>query len=225
VRILAVSDEVAEGFWTADVRRYQPDLVVSCGDVPFELLAWINDATGAPLVFVPGNHDPDLGGYRPTRRGLVLRAGIPVTPPWPPGAINVDGRVVDVAGLRVAGLGGSRRYEAGPNQYTDRQQSRRVRRLIARVRRLRPARPMDIVIAHAPNAGVGDSRADDPVHQGFQAFHQLVSILEPRLFLHGHIGAAAGRTERHLGPTRVVNVFDHQVLELDRWAVTAAGGA
>ena len=34
-------------------------------------------------------------------RGLVLRAGIPVTPPWPPGAINVDGRVVDVAGPAV----------------------------------------------------------------------------------------------------------------------------
>jgi hypothetical protein len=224
VRILAVSDEVAEDFWTADVSRTQPDLVISCGDVPFDLLAWINDATGAPLVFVPGNHDPDLSGYRSTRRGLVLRAGIPVTPPWPPGAINVDGRVVDVAGLRVAGLGGSRRYEPGPNQYTERQQSRRARRLIARVRRLRPPCPVDIVIAHAPIAGVGDTGADDPVHQGFQAFQRLVSILEPRLFLHGHINGAASRTERHMGPTRVVNVFDHQLLELDRWAVAAAGG-
>jgi hypothetical protein len=224
VRILAVSDEVAADFWTAGVSRYEPDLVVSCGDVPFDLLAWITDVTGAPLVFVPGNHDPDLGGYRRTRRGLVLRAGIPVSAPWPQGAINVDGRVEDVAGLRVAGLGGSRRYQAGPNQYTDRQQSRRVRRLMAQVRRTRPPRPVDIVIAHAPIAGVGDGGAEDPVHQGFEAFHRLVSILEPRLFLHGHVDGAARRTERHVGPTRVVNVFDHQLLELGGAAVHAAGG-
>src|ERR1700691_2951786 len=76
-----------------------------CGDVPFDLLTWLAAVAEAPLVFVPGNHDPDLSGYRQTRRGLVLRAGLPVESPWPAGAINVDGRVVDVAGLRVAGLG------------------------------------------------------------------------------------------------------------------------
>ena len=39
---------------------------------------------------------------------------------------------MDVAGLRVAGLGGCRRYRHGPNQYTDRQQARRGRSLIRR---------------------------------------------------------------------------------------------
>jgi hypothetical protein len=223
VRILAVSDEVAEPLWTPDVRRYEPDLVVGCGDVPFDLLAWIADTTETPLVFVPGNHDPDLGGYRHTRRGLVLRAGIPVTPPWPPGAINADGRVVDVAGVRIAGLGGSRRYQRGPNQYTERQQARRVRRLISRVRHRRPSGPVDIVIAHAPIAGVGDTGPDDPVHQGFQAFHRLVARLQPDFFLYGHVKGAASRTEHRIGATRVVNVFDHQLLELDRGAVPAGG--
>jgi Icc-related predicted phosphoesterase len=224
VRILAVSDEVAEHLWTPEVRQYEPDLVVGCGDVPFDLLAWVADTTEAPLIFVPGNHDPDLGGYRRTRRGLVLQAGIPVTPPWPPGAINVDGQVVDIAGLRVGGLGGSRRYQSGPNQYTERQQARRVRRLITRARRRRPRGPVDIVIAHAPIAGVGDTGSDDPVHHGFQAFHRLVSALEPRFFLHGHVDGVAGRSAHRIGGTRVVNVFDHQVLEFDRGALPATGG-
>jgi Icc-related predicted phosphoesterase len=136
----------------------------------------------------------------------------------------VDGRVVDVAGVRVAGLGGSHRYEPGPNQYTDRQQSRRVRRLIAQIHRRQPPRPMDIVLAHAPIAGMGDGGEDDRAHQGFRAFQRLVTILEPRLFLHGHINGAAGRTERHIGTTRVVNVFDHQLIELAGAAPHAAEG-
>lgn len=60
---------------------------------------------------------------------IVSCDDLPDTPPWPPGAINADGRIVDVAGLRRAGLGGSPRYRGGPNQYTDRQQARRARGL------------------------------------------------------------------------------------------------
>ena len=35
------------------------------------------NALDVPLVFVPGNHDPDLSGYRMSRTGLTLRAGLP----------------------------------------------------------------------------------------------------------------------------------------------------
>ena len=73
------------------------------------------NALDVPLVFVPGNHDPDLSGYRsvpgrPDAAGRVFPPG----PPWPDGAVNADGRVVDVAGLRMAGLGGCLRYSDGP---------------------------------------------------------------------------------------------------------------
>src|SRR5262249_30831515 len=81
-----------------------------------------------PLVFVPGNHDPDISGYRTSRAGLSLRAGLPAEPPWPAGAISAERRVVDAAGLRLAGLGGSRRYSGGPHQYTGGQPDRPGRR-------------------------------------------------------------------------------------------------
>ncbi len=156
MRILAVADEVAEHLWAPEVRQYQPDLVVGCGDVPFDLLGWIADRTGAPLVFVPGNHDPDLSGYRQTRRGLVLRAGIPVPQPWPPGAINVDGRWSTSPGCGspawVARLG------TGEVPISTRSASRigGCDALLHRARRQRPTRPVDIVLTHAPIAGVGD---------------------------------------------------------------------
>lgn len=221
---MAVSDEVAENFGTTDVKRCEPDLIVGCGDVPFALLEWLANATEAPLLFVPGNHDPDLSGYRTTRRGLVLRAGLPAEPPWPPGASNVDGRVVDVGGLRVAGLGGCRRYEPGPNQYSERQQGRRGRRLLARTRWQRPRRRVDVLIAHAPMAGVGDAGPDDPVHQGFAALRDLVAAMRPRLFLYGHVTPAQGRIEHRVGETRAINVFDHQFVDLEGAAVGAPEG-
>ena len=132
LRVLAVSDVVDEGLWADIGPARGADLILGCGDLPFEYLGYLMNALDVPLVFVPGNHDPDLSGYRVSRAGLTLRAGLPARPPWPDGAVSADGRVVDVAGLRIAGLGGCRRYRPGPNQYSDRQQARRARRLAAR---------------------------------------------------------------------------------------------
>src|SRR5258708_13712025 len=81
------------------------------------------NALDVPLVFVPGNHDPDVSGYRLSRAGLTLRAGLPARPPWPDGAVNADARVVDLAGRRLPGLGGGpgasrRRPHAAPARPT-----------------------------------------------------------------------------------------------------------
>lgn len=215
MRVLALSDEVDERLWATDLRRLAPDLIVGCGDVPFETLGQLADATGAPTVFVPGNHDPDLSGYRMTREGLVVHAGFVGEAPWPAGTIHADGRVVEVSGVAVAGLGGSPRYRSGPNQYTERQQARRVRRLIRRARwqtRRRGVR-VSIVVTHAPPKGVGDD--DDPPHRGFDCLHDLVSTLRPQLLLHGHVNPLGGPREHRLGATRVINVFDHRLIQLD----------
>jgi hypothetical protein len=151
------------------------------------------NALDVPLVFVPGNHDPDLSGYRTSRAGLILRAGLPARPPWPDGAINADGRVVDVAGLRIAGLGGCLRYSGGPNQYTDRQQARRAMALRARARWHRPHRGggIDVLMTHAPPRGIGDG--DDLPHRGFTALHGLAEALHPMLLLHGHVHPGEAR--------------------------------
>jgi hypothetical protein len=218
VRVLAVSDAVEEGLWADIGPARGADLIVGCGDLPFEYLGYLMNALDVPLVFVPGNHDPDLSGYRLSRAGLTLRAGLPARPPWPDGAVSADGRVVDVAGLRIAGLGGSRRYRPGPNQYSDRQQARRARRLAARawlhgVRR-GGHHGLDVLITHAPPRGVGDG--SDPVHQGFPALNVLAGRLEPAVLLHGHVDPnPAGRRDHRLGRTLVRNVTGWQLFDLE----------
>jgi hypothetical protein len=167
----------------------------------------------APLAFVAGNHDPDVSGYTAARNGLVLRAGLPAEPPWPAGAMNADGHVVDVAGLRIAGLGGCVRYSDGPNQYTPRQQRRRARRLIIRARwlRFRDGRGVDVVLTHAPPLGVGDG--NDGVHRGFAAHLDLMARLRPLLLLHGHVPVRTG--ELRWDGTAVRNVVGRRVLEIE----------
>src|SRR5436309_7305241 len=150
VRVLAVSDDVDEALYADPGVARGAGLILACGDLPFYYLDYLMNALDVPLVFVPGNHDPDVSGYRVARSGLVLRAGLPASPPCPGGAVCADGRVVDAAGLRVAGLGGCRRYSVGPNQYTDRQQGRRARALGRRAarRQRRDRKKVDVLLTH-----------------------------------------------------------------------------
>jgi predicted phosphodiesterase len=215
VCVLAVSDEVDERL-LADLGPVRAaELVVACGDLPFEYLRYLMNGLDVPLVFVPGNHDPDLSGYRNSRAGLVLRDGLPARAPWPDGAVNADRRIVDIAGLRVAGLGGCRRYGSGPNQYSDRQLARRARSLRrkARWQRLHGGRPVDVLLTHAPPRGVGDGA--DPAHWGFTALHGVVAGLRPAMLLHGHVlPYDAASPQQQLGATAVRNVAGRHLLDI-----------
>jgi hypothetical protein len=211
VRALAVSDEVVAGL---PAGRRRVDLVLAAGDLPFDYLAELCDVTDRPGVLVPGNHDPDLSGFS-QRAGLWLRAGQPARWPGPAGFADADGVVVDVAGLRIAGLGGCVRYRCGPNQWTQREQARRARTLLRRAARLRrrDGRGVDVLLTHAPPRHCGD-REDGP-HHGFDCLHGVVRALRPRLLVHGHIHPHGEPVpDRMLGDTRVVNVVGRRVLEI-----------
>jgi Calcineurin-like phosphoesterase len=214
VRVLAVADEVDDGLVAGLSGARSADLILACGDLPASYLAELMNATDAPLVFVPGNHDPDLSGYRQTRAGLITRSGFPARPPWPPGAVSADVAVADVAGLRIGGLGGCLRYEPGPNQYSERRQARRARRLrsLARRRARRDHRPVDVLLTHAPPRGLGDG--DDPAHRGFACYYDLLAALAPAALLHGHVRPSGGPAVRMAGTTAVCNVMGWRLLDI-----------
>ena len=216
-RILAVADEIDPGLTFETLKRLEPDLILSCGDLPFDELERMVDATNVPLLYVPGNHDPALRARRePIAFPMTLAPSDLIDPPGPRGCTNLDGRIEDAAGLRVAGLGGSLRYREGPNQYTQGQMHRRARRLARRaaLRRRLGGRSVDVFVTHAPPRGVGDEDRD-PVHHGFEAFHQIVRRMRPRLLVHGHVHPyGIERPDRELDGTRVVNVVPYRLLDL-----------
>jgi hypothetical protein len=192
VRVLAVADEVVDGLLCGLAEQIAPDLVLGAGDLPFDYLETLATRSDAPCVYVPGNHDRDLSGFRRGRSGWT-RAGLPATDPGPRGAVNADGRVVSVAGLRIAGLGGSIRYNGGPNQYREQAQRRRAKALhrreamAARIHRLRGRHParVDILLTHSPAQGYGDET--DAPHRGFACLIGLVRALRPQALVHGHV--------------------------------------
>jgi hypothetical protein len=212
-KALVVADEVDERLWTDAVRGCAVDLVIGAGDLPYDYLAFLAGALDVPCVFVPGNHDPDLSGY--TRYGgLSMKDGFPTAWPGPAGGVNADGRVVDVAGIRFAGLGGSIRYNGGPNQWTQRQQARRARGLVRRawLRRRRDGRDVDVLLTHSPPSDLGDR--PDPPHRGFTCLHRTIDVLHPKWLLHGHIHPHGEPVpDRVVGDTRIRNVVGHRIME------------
>lgn len=207
VRVLAIADEESEALWGDGLEELRPDLIVSCGDLPFEYLENLVSRTDRPLLYVPGNHDPDL---RPVRDVFAPLTAQPEAL-GPPGCESIDGRIVEAAGLRIAGLGGSVRYRPGPNQYTQREMAWRARRLRARAWLSR--KPVDLLVTHSPPAGYGDS--DDAPHHGFSALVPLASQLAPRLLIHGHVNNYGPKgAHPTIGRTTVVNAIPFKLIEV-----------
>jgi Icc-related predicted phosphoesterase len=164
-----------------------------------------------PLLYVPGNHDPNV---KPTDTTFVpLDHRVPI--PGPEGCDNVDGRITEVQGLRVAGLGGSLRYKDGPNQYTQAQMRWRAINLEFRIRlkRVASGRKVDVLITHAPPFGVAS--AEDAAHVGFVAFNRIITGLHPQLLVHGHLHPfGKAQPERRVNGTRIVNAIPSRLIEL-----------
>lgn len=215
VRILAVADEVAESLFSQRLLSIRADLVLGAGDLPWGYLEFICSMIDAPMLFVPGNHDPEVPSSRPSRTGLHLVAGMPTADPRPHGARNIDLDVVDVAGLRIAGLGGCVRYRPGPNMYTQREYVKLGTELVRKARRLRRREPgpVDILLTHAPPRGLGDE--EDRPHHGIAALHDVIAELQPRWHLHGHIHPYGQKMpDRSLGATTVRNVIPYRVMKI-----------
>jgi len=206
MKILAVTDEIVERIYSLASSGHFADveLVLSCGDLSYTYLEYLVTVLSVPLCYVPGNHDPI---YDP--RWDNSRAE---------GCKNIDGRVVRVRGLSLAGLGGSPRYRPeGVNQYTQFEMTRRVIRLLPSLlwNRLRYGRALDILVTHSPPFGVHDE--ETRAHRGLHALNWLVGWAKPRYHLHGHVHFHRRNlvpSTTSLGPTQVVNVYPYRLIEI-----------
>lgn len=190
--MLAISDEVLDEGYRSMFSSLEPDVVVACGDLPDDYLEDVMDGLSVPLVWVPGNHD---GG--------------------PSCGVPADGRIVRVAGLTIAGLGGSPQYNRGPYQYTEKQMKWRALKLEMKARwSAMRGRPVDVLITHSPPRGLGDG--DDKAHRGFDSFRRLIAAIRPRFFVHGHIHPCGLRpADIKSGTTTIINAVGYRLLEVD----------
>ncbi|MCW2849451.1 MAG: metallophosphoesterase [Marmoricola sp.] len=212
VRVLVIADEEAPNLRAQRLRELAPELVLAAGDLPWHYIEYVASGVDAPVVFVPGNHDPEVQRFRKARNGsYTTSSGLPCDGPRPHGATNADGQVIEAAGLRIAGLGGCVRYKAGPNMYTQRQYDRRAKRLL---RRARKSGPVDVLLTHAPPLHLGDG--EDQPHEGIAALHGVLDRLEPTWHLHGHIHPYGQQMpDRQVGPTTIRNVIPWRMIDIE----------
>ncbi len=218
MRILAISDEVSGALYHANLTQLTGavDVVLGCGDLPYDYMEYIVTQTRVrDAYFVHGNHDEPLA----LSEGEVIES--------PGGWENVDRAVVYVKDLDliVGGLEGSIRYSPGGlYQYTEAQMRRRAQRLVLRLllMRVMHGRFLDILITHAPPAGIHDSRQG--AHRGFRVFLGLMRRFRPRLLLHGHnrrYGLAEWRTQYR--ETEVINIEPFCIIDYEQGHLVAGG--
>ncbi|MGQ9516372.1 MAG: metallophosphoesterase family protein [Anaerolineae bacterium] len=207
MRILAISDVIEE-------RLYNPgaassfanvDLVLSCGDLPWYYLEYLVTTLNKPLYYVFGNHEP---AYE--ENGERLKDV--------PGCVNLDGRVVQVQGLLIAGLEGSIRYRPhGEHQYTEWEMWGKIIRLLPKLmwNRITKGRYLDILVTHAPPAGIHD--AQDRCHQGFRPYLWFMERFSPRYLIHGHTHMYMPSQERQTRykDTEVINAYGYVILDVE----------
>ncbi len=207
MKILALSDQVVESIYSADVRERFGDvgLLLSCGDLPYSYLEYLVTLLGVPAFYVHGNHDQpeDLG------QGELLTG--------PRGWVNLDGRTVRVGSILLAGLEGALLYKPNaPFQYSEWEMRWKVVHLLPALlfNRLRYGRYLDILVTHSPPLGIHNDI--DLPHRGFAVFRWLMERFRPRYLLHGHKHVYKPQATRtRFRETLVVNVYPVAVLELE----------
>ncbi len=207
MKILTVSDQIVDRLYTLAANHHfdDVDLLLGCGDLPYEYLEYILTIAKLPLYYVPGNHDPKYQEY--------------VSDSKAEGGINLDQKVVRFGNILLAGLGGSIRYRPdGVNQYTQVQMYVRALKLLPALllNRLRYGRALDILITHSPPFGIHDEESQ--AHQGLKALNFLIRWAKPRYLFHGHTHFYRQNLEpsttQH-GETQVMNIFPYKIIEID----------
>jgi Icc-related predicted phosphoesterase len=169
------------------------DIMISCGDVKAEYLSFLVTMIKAPLFYVPGNHNDKYRTFPPE------------------GCTDIDGQIITYKGIRIMGLGGSKRYNMGHYQYTEREMNKRIFKMKPKLWR---NKGIDILVTHSPAFGIGDG--DDLCHQGFKAFYKVLDKYSPKYFVHGHQHLTYGYNIdriRQYKKTRIINGFDFYIFE------------
>ncbi len=202
MRVLTVSDKIVEWIYSPAIREYARgvELVLSAGDLPAHYLEYIVSMLDVPLFYVMGNHGGEGG------------EGV-----YPEGCENLDGRAVEYKGLLLAGLEGAPRYNTKPAfQYTENQMRTKIAALAPALilNRARRGRYLDVLLTHAPPAGIHDER--DYAHRGFQSFLWLIDHWQPRYHIHGHKHVYDNREpiETRRGETIVINTYGSKILDI-----------
>jgi uncharacterized protein len=199
-RLMLLADYVHPFVYRSGFPQGVPDvdLVLAAGDLPGYYLEYLATKLPVPVLYVPGNHENE---YINEGDGRVAARGV----------VNVHGKVVTAAGLKIAGWGGVPRYrQDGEGQYSPMQANWGLSMLAFKARR-----GVDILLTHAPPTG--PHAGSDYAHRGCAAIQTFMERRHPKLVVHGHIHEYEGKkmdyTDESSG-AEVMNAYGYRIIEL-----------
>lgn len=221
MKILCVSDHKDPIVYSSNVKeRFKDvDFVLAAGDLELEYYGFIVSSLNKPLLFVFGNHNLSKIGKYKKRYNSDFEdiTGHNVALEHSYGSTFIGGKVVRQKGVIIAGLGGTRRYNDGANQYTEGQMYLQILKMAPRLlyNKLFRGRYVDILLTHAPPFGIGDR--PDPCHTGFKAFLKFIEWFSPAYLIHGHVHLYSLNEQREYTcmDTKVINAYDHVVIDVE----------
>lgn len=104
-------------------------------------------------------------------------------------------------------------YKGGPHQYSERQMSRRMKRLDGKIRK---AGGVDVVLTHALAAGYGD--VSDPAHRRVECFVRLIDRYGPQYWIHSHVHLNYGHNIPRIlkrNNTTIIKAYERFDLEIE----------
>ncbi len=196
MRLLVVSDEESRYIWDFFDPGFFAEvaMVISCGDLKCSYLEFLSTMIPVPLFYVKGNHD----------------AAIRDNPPG--GCTCIEERVETYKGVRLAGLGGCLGLNPkDPLVFSEQQMSKKT---VALQRKIRFKGGLDILVTHAPAAGLGDG--DDQFHKGFECYRSLIENVKPKVYLFGHQHKRYSytvETPEQYNDTRIINACGYKIID------------
>ena len=196
LRVLLVADQESKYIWDYfDKKNFEGvELIISCGDLRPAYLSFLTTMVAAPLYYVHGNHD-----------GSYLR-----TPPE--GCECLEDKILDFKGFRFLGFGGVKATSPKPFHYSEKEVNRQILR---RMGQICFHGGFDVLVTHAPAAGLGDG--DDDFHRGFNCYRALNEYFNPAYHFYGHQHLNYGNSSRVIqhGNTKLINGFGYQIIDLE----------
>jgi len=220
MKILCISDQVTPVVYSNKIKlRFSDvDLILSAGDVNLEYYGFIVSMLNKPLLFVFGNHNLKYFSYY-KKDSFISNQEINQKKfnRLNNGGIYIGGKVKKIKGLIIAGLGGSKRYNRGQNQFTEIGMFFYILRIIPKLlfNKIIYGRYLDILLTHTPPKGINDGK--DRCHSGFKIFLWFIKVFKPAYLIHGHIhlnDINKGRISKYQ-TTKIVNAYEYFVVNTE----------
>lgn len=206
MKILCISDKISDLIYSSNAKeRFKNiDLILSCGDLPFNYYEFIMSTLNKPLFYVMGNHEQSKDSeYRNFFDKYNTR--------------NLTGKVIDYNGIIIGGLSNCKK--SGKDAEFDTTECGQHFEIM----KMKPAlwknkifkkHYIDIFVTHSPAYKLNDLETD-LCHSGFKAYTKFIDKYSPKYNIHGHIHLYDKNQNRifNYKNTTIINVYEYYVLD------------